>query len=215
MNTDRSSAALSSKRGGLFEGLSRREHVNQEDLEVNSSGNVIVARPAVPRKRSRKPSLRGTKSDRLGKKVRPRVTFSEKSTLQIYIPDPRYTRSKSYTREDKEKFSFEALSEIMRIKRLVVATPGSTKDSFRYLLEEKIVSVEEIVGIEHIVLGKSASKLAKERQDHALAVLSEQERQLCGASKVEDDPIENLGQFSASRSSKSARRARIRAAMAA
>ncbi|KAL7539252.1 hypothetical protein ACHAWF_006348 [Thalassiosira exigua] len=169
-----------------------------------------------PRRQIQKPPLKCSTSDSLGKKLRPRVAFSEKSTMQIYIPDPRYVKSKSYTQEDKEKFTFEALSEAVRIKRLASTTPGaSTKDSFKYLVQERIVSIEEIVGIEHIVLGKSASKLPKERQDHAWAVLSEQERQRRGLSEVEDDPMESLGQFSASSSMKSARRARIRAAMAA
>lgn len=153
----------------------------------------------------------------LCKKLQPRVTFSERSSMHIYRPDPRYGRNKSYTKEDRKNFGSEAFSEAIRIKRLVLSTPGaSTKDSFKYLLKHNIISLEEIVGIEHLVLGKSASKLLKERQDHSRAVLMEQERQ-CVQEKIQEhvDPMKKLGEFSASRSLKSVKRARIRAAMAA
>ena len=137
--------------------------------------------------------------------------------MHIYCPDPHYRRNKSYTKQDRKSFGSEAFSEAIRIKRLVLSTPGaSTKDSFKYLLKHDIVSLEEIVGIEHLVLGKSASKLLKERQDHSRAVLMEQDRQ-CMQEKAKEhiDPMKKLGEFSASRSLESAKRARIRAAMAA
>lgn len=149
----------------------------------------------------------------------PRVTFSETSSMHVYHADPHYVRNKAYSRAERKSFSTEAMREAIRIKRLVLATPGdSTRDSFKYLLKNDIICLEEIVGIEHLVLGKSASKLLRERQDHAKAILMEQCRQRVvkdDASKVQDDTTKKLGEFSASRSCKSVKRARIRAAMAA
>lgn len=152
----------------------------------------------------------------LYKSLQPRVTFSESSSMHVYHADPLYVRSKSYSKEERKHFSVEALSEAVRIKKLVLSTPGSsTKDSFKFLLKNNVIALEEIVGIEHLVLGKSASKLLKERQDHSKAVVQEQHRmglmQECQSGKLCD----KLGEFSASRSCKSVKRARIRAAMAA
>eukprot|EP00571_Detonula_confervacea_P015655 CAMPEP_0172310090 /NCGR_PEP_ID=MMETSP1058-20130122/11290_1 /TAXON_ID=83371 /ORGANISM="Detonula confervacea, Strain CCMP 353" /LENGTH=241 /DNA_ID=CAMNT_0013022853 /DNA_START=62 /DNA_END=787 /DNA_ORIENTATION=+ len=147
----------------------------------------------------------------LCKKLHPRVTFSESSSMHIYHPDPLYARNKSYTKEDRKSFGTEAMLEAIRIKRLVLSTPGATKDSFKYLLKNNLLSLEEIVGIEHLVLRKSASKMLKERRDHARAVLMAQQKL-----KMQDhDTTKKLGEFSASKSIKSAKRARIRAAMAA
>ena len=166
-----------------------------------------------------------------------RVSFSEKSSMQVYLPDPLYIRNKSYTKEERQRFGTATLSEAIRIKKLLLSTPGSSmKSSFKYLLKNNLISYEEIVGIEHLVLGNSASKIVKVRKEHARAVLLEQHRMKTKKMMDEDDSnakmqddeagmkydmkkmhiIENkLGEVAASRSSKSVKRARIRAAMAA
>eukprot|EP00579_Thalassiosira_antarctica_P031112 CAMPEP_0202029574 /NCGR_PEP_ID=MMETSP0905-20130828/64048_1 /ASSEMBLY_ACC=CAM_ASM_000554 /TAXON_ID=420261 /ORGANISM="Thalassiosira antarctica, Strain CCMP982" /LENGTH=429 /DNA_ID=CAMNT_0048593341 /DNA_START=550 /DNA_END=1840 /DNA_ORIENTATION=- len=152
----------------------------------------------------------------LCKQLPPKVTFSERSSMLVYSLDPLYVRNKSYTKTERKNFGSEALSEAIRIERLIMTTPGaSTKDSFNCLLKNDIISLAEIVGIEHLVLGKSkAKKLLTERQDHSREVLMEQRRQR-HVEKMQYDHIEKLGEFSASRSVKSAKRARIRAAVAA
>lgn len=165
------------------------------------------------------------------------VSFSERSSMQVYLPDPLYIRNKSYTKEERQRFGTATLSEAIRIKKLLLSTPGSSmKSSFKYLLKNNLISYEEIVGIEHLVLGNSASKIVKVRKEHARAVLLEQHRMKTKKMMDEDDSnakmqvdeegmkydmkkmhiIENkLGEVAASRSSKSVKRARIRAAMAA
>mmetsp|Transcript_21400 Transcript_21400/g.39317 ORF Transcript_21400/g.39317 Transcript_21400/m.39317 type:complete len:253 (-) Transcript_21400:153-911(-) len=149
------------------------------------------------------------------KQLQAKVTFSERSSMHVYCPDPLYVRNKSYTKTDRKNFGSEALSEAIRIERLILTTPGaSTKDSFNCLLKNDIISLAEIVGIEHLVLSKSASKLLKERKGYAREVLTEHRRQR-HVEKVQYDHTEKLGEFSASRSAKSVKRARIRAAMAA
>mmetsp|Transcript_17194 Transcript_17194/g.27931 ORF Transcript_17194/g.27931 Transcript_17194/m.27931 type:complete len:282 (+) Transcript_17194:238-1083(+) len=152
---------------------------------------------------------------RLYKQLQPKVTFSERSSMHVYCPDPLYVRNKSYTKTDRKNFGSEALSEAIRIKRLILTTPGaSAKDSFKCLLKNNIISLEELLGIEHLVFCKSASKLLKERKGYAREVLTEHRRQR-HVEKVQYDHTEKLGEFSASRSAKSVKRARIRAAMAA
>lgn len=156
----------------------------------------------------------------LYKKLRsPNVTFSERSSMHIYRPDPHYTKTKSYTKVERKAFGSDALREAIRIKRLVISAESgkaSTKDSFKFLLKNNVIRLEEIVGIEHLVLGKSAAKLLKERRDHSRAILREQERQCLQHKKLKhNDPMGKLGEFSVNRTLKSVKRARIRAAMAA
>jgi len=157
----------------------------------------------------------------LSKKLHPRVTFSESSTMHIYDPDPLYARTKSYTKEDRKSFGTDTMLEAVRIKRLVLSTPGDTADSFKYLFKNSILSLEEMVGIEQLILRKSVSKMVRERQDHTTSVLREQRRiEMMQAPKKlmmqeDHDSTRKLGDFSASISNKSSKRARIRAAMAA
>ena len=156
---------------------------------------------------------------------RRRVVFSERSSMQMYYPDPCYRRDKAYSKAEQQSFSSEALQDAIRIKTMVMRNKATSnpRASFKHLIKNKCISLEEIIGIEHLVLGKSASKLVEERQAHARAVLLEQHRMLrkksilplpahdAMSSKIE----KKLGEVSAERSRKSAKRARIRAAMAA
>lgn len=151
----------------------------------------------------------------LSKQLQPNVSFSEVSTMYVYYPDPHCETNKAYTKKERKGFVSEAMSEAIRIKWLILSTPGtSTKDSFKSLLKNNTVSLEEVVGIEHLALNRSVSKLLKERQDHNRAILSEQSRQH-RAGKMQDDHMTELGEFSASRSVKSVKQARMRATMAA
>jgi len=156
---------------------------------------------------------------------RRRVVFSERSSMQMYYPDPCYRRDKAYSKAEQQSFSSEALQDAIRIKTMVMRNKATSnaRASFKHLIKNKCISLEEIIGIEHLVLGKSAFKLVEERQAHARAVLLEQHRMLrkksilplpahnAMSSKIE----KKLGEVSAERSRKSAKRARIRAAMAA
>jgi len=156
---------------------------------------------------------------------RRRVVFSERSSMQMYYPDPCYRRDKAYSKAEQQSFSSEALQDAIRIKTMVMSNMATSnpRASFKHLIKNKCISLEEIIGIEHLVLGKSASKLIEERQAHARAVLFEQHRMLRKKSKMPlpahnamSSKIEKkLGEISAQRSRKSAKRARIRAAMAA
>ena len=155
------------------------------------------------------------------KKLKPRVIFSEMSSIQLYHIDLLYAINKSYSKEDFKRFSMDTLVEAARIKNHVLLTSSDpyTKVSFRYLIENHVIMPEEIQGIEHL-LSKSAYKLLQERRNHPRAVLSEQNRMEALPSdsmkqmKSRDDILIQLATFSALRSSRSAKRARIRASTA-
>jgi hypothetical protein len=158
----------------------------------------------------------------LNKLLKPRVTFSKISSMQMYHIDQLYANSKSHSKEDFKRFSMDTLMDAARIKNLVLLTSSdaSTKESFRYLIENHVIMSEEIQGIEHLI-SNSAYKLLKERRNHPRAVLSEQDRMEALTSdsmkqtKSHDDLVNQLATFSASRSLRSAERARIRASTAA
>ncbi len=158
------------------------------------------------------------------KTLRQRVTISERSTMQLYHLDQIYAQTKSYSKDDCQRFSRDSLMEAVKIKNLVVSsTPigASTKESFKNLLKNDVLLPEEIRGIEHLLLYKSASMVLQDRRDHARAVLLMQHRMETLAKdpvkqgKVQGDIAEALASFSASRSSRSVKHARIRASMAA
>jgi len=158
------------------------------------------------------------------KTPQPRVTISASSSMQLYHIDPIYAQTKSYSKEDCQGFSRESMMEAVRIKKLVLSStpPGaSTKESFKHLLKNDVILSEEIRGIEHLILCKSASKLLQERRDHARAVVSMQHRidtlarDRSKPTKMGGDLAETLATFSASRSSRSTKAARIRASRAA
>jgi len=143
--------------------------------------------------------------------------------MHVYRPDPAYTSNKSYSRADKQRFSTEVLAEAIRIKRLLLKAPGfSTRESFQYLLKNGILSAEELLGIEHLVLTRSTSKVLKDRKDHAKSVVAAQimmQRMQQTKHPMKNgrssNHAEKLGEFAASQSLKSVKKARIRAAMAA
>ena len=95
------------------------------------------------------------------KKIRqPRVTFSESSSMQLHHLDQLYAQTKSYSKDDCQRFSRDSQMEAVRIQNLVVSSTligASTKESFKNLLKNEAILPEEIRGIEHLVLYRLAS----------------------------------------------------------
>jgi hypothetical protein len=144
--------------------------------------------------------------------------------MELYHLDQSYAHIKSYSKVDCQRFSRDSLMEAVRIKNLVISsTPigASTKETFKNLLKKDVILPEEIRGIEHLILCKSTSKLIEERRDHVRAVLLMQHqmetlvRDSAKQAKVKGDIAKTLASLSASRSSRSAKHARIRASRAA
>ena len=123
-------------------------------------------------------------------------------------------RSLVYTKEDRKEFGKESLLEGLRIRELIrAAPPDSVADSIKYLLRHDIIDSDELIGLEHFVLGKP-SKVPQTRKQHAAAVMWKQ-HELKKQGKLEEDPVLGLGRFAQSSSLRSTQKARIRAAMAA
>jgi hypothetical protein len=75
------------------------------------------------------------------------VTISECSSMQLYHLNPAYARTKSYSKDDCQRFSRDSLMDAVRIKNLVVSsTPidASAKESFKNLLKNDVILPEEI-----------------------------------------------------------------------
>ena len=84
------------------------------------------------------------------------VNFSE--TSQLYVYKRESSSSLRYTKKDYDKFKREALLEALRIKDIIAtAQQDSMAESIKYLLQHDIVSREELLGIEHFVLGKPSA----------------------------------------------------------
>ena len=145
-------------------------------------------------------------------KKRHSVNFSESSQLHVYEREPVYLlRSLAYTKEDRNEFGREAYLEGLRIKNLVAAAPpDSVAESIKYLLRHDIISIEELIGIEHFVHVKP-SRVLQTRKQHAAAVLWKQHE--LQRRKLEEGPVLGLGKFAQSSSLKCTQRARIRAAI--
>ena len=151
------------------------------------------------------------------KRRQPRsVRFSETSQLHTYQrPPTSVLQSLSYTKTDNDEFRRHALIEAMRIKGLISDAPhDSCSDSVRYLLRNNIIDRDDLIGIDHFVLG-APSRVRKIRKRHAAAVLRKQQELRQGSQTLLDLPSSTLGKFAESSSLKSSQNARVRAAMAA
>ena len=136
----------------------------------------------------------------------PRVTFYPSADIKPCALDLQYEQAKSYSKEEMKGFNKTMYLDVVRIKRYVQSMTTS-KQSLLRLLKNDIILSEDIRGIEHLLMCKTFSNVVYQaRRDHVRAVLSEQKRLA-----REANLSEMLALFSASRSSKSATHARIRA----
>lgn len=205
---------------------------NQEELLVNwpqrgaddSDNHICAAEKAIRRDTllehwpERKSSMKITSFD--SKEIEDAVAsasvrsvdFSESSQLHVYEREPMYVlRNLSYTKEDRDEFGKDAFLEGARIKNLIAAAPPeSPSESIKYLLRRDVISREELIGIEHFILGKP-TRVRKIRQNHAAAVLWKQHEQR--QQQRNEDPVLSLGKFSEKSSLQSIQSARVRAAM--
>ena len=144
---------------------------------------------------------------------RPRVSFSDKSSLNIYqnYRDELHRSNIAYSLQDRDLFNREATREADRIKALIINSPQKSRvDSVKCLLKNKIVSKEELVGIEHLALEKSNK--SEIRKSHSIAVLKQQEQQRQNLPL--QDPTFALSKFARKISLESRNIARARAALA-
>lgn len=102
-----------------------------------------------------------------------------------------------------------------RIKNLIAsAAPESAAESLKFLLKENIITLDELIGIDNFVMGKS-SRVTKIRKRHSAAVLRKQREVRLQAQTLQEDAALILGRFAEQSSHKSTQNALVRAAMAA
>ena len=146
--------------------------------------------------------------------LNPRVSFSETSLLRVYKRDEAYTKAKAYSEVDYDLFRFSMLLDARRVKELITrAPPESKKDSVKFLIENKVIDVADLVGIEHFVLGNGGF-VVKARKMHIKKVLLLQQ-QLEQRQHLSEDPAECLAKVAKDSSLKSIYHARIRSAVVA
>ena len=151
--------------------------------------------------------------------AQPSVNISETSSLYVYHDDDLYCKNKAYSSQDRHIFEAQAMIEANRIKNLIYTSPpASVKESVKYVLQNNIVTRDEIVGIEHLILGGRRTSVSVERRDHMMAVLWKQEelRQLQQhpQPQVEEDSLIALSKFAEQSSLKSTHSAIVRATLA-
>lgn len=148
---------------------------------------------------------------------RSRVRFADSSQLHTYQRPPiSVLQSLSYTKTDNDDFRRHALLEAMRIKGLIADAPhDSSSDSIRYLLRSNMLDRDDLIGIDHFVLG-APLRVRKIRKRHAAAVLRKQQELHQGSQGLQNESLSfSLSKFAESSSIKSSQNARVRAAMAA
>src|SRR6056300_514823 len=137
--------------------------------------------------------------NQVSKSLNSRVNFSEYSKLHLYERDDEYLKNSAYTKDDQDEFGAQATLEASRIKHLIItAPPNSVKDSIKYLLQNDIITRDELVGIDHLILDKHV-KIIQKRREHSAAVLwkqyeQKQEQQLKHENEADHSMIV-LGRF--------------------
>ena len=135
------------------------------------------------------------------------VRFSDSSRMYVYIEDPHYAQSKSYSALDKKQFGQNAIGDALRIMKILHNSKTTSRElSLADRLKVCGISDEEIVGIEHLIL-EDPRCIYMRRRSHAKAILHEQMKQ--GTDTL------RLGKISAHLAKRPTLHARKRAAMAA
>eukprot|EP00984_Skeletonema_dohrnii_P021348 scaffold10642_cov155-Skeletonema_dohrnii-CCMP3373.AAC.15 len=141
------------------------------------------------------------------------VSFSEFSTLRVYDDLDYLYLKKAYSKVDREIFGAQAMMEADRIKNLIFnSPPASVKESVKYLLKNNIITREELVGIDHLIL-RRRKRVLQVRRNHMAAVLRKQNEQRRQQPVLEEDCLIDLGKFAEQSSLKSTHSAIARATL--
>lgn len=138
------------------------------------------------------------------------VSFATYSELRVYRLDAKFERRKCYSSPERKAFQAQALCDAFRIQRLMEACPYHGGHAVHYLIERDFMAPEELLGIEHLIMG--AQKITVDRRRHAKYVMKAQEE----LKKTKDDNADlKLAYIAAAKSTKAFEKARLRAALAA
>ncbi|KAL7478983.1 hypothetical protein ACHAW6_005461, partial [Cyclotella cf. meneghiniana] len=140
-----------------------------------------------------------------------KVSFSEFATNRVYITGPNYEDQKSYSSADQNIFRQEAVHEAFRIHRMISSCPGRAGFAFKQLMEQGLLTMEELLGIEHLV-SMNAEQAYRKRRSYINFVLGMQKLLL--EKNKENVNVEELAADAIKKSAKMVEKARLRAALA-
>ena len=148
------------------------------------------------------------------RQTRKKVTFAEISSARTYKQDWNY--DKSYTSKQIKFFRAQSLRQGFLIRQLVSSLPYPTGVAIQKLLARKMITREDLLGIEHLVVNEEASaKIMQDRKSHTCSVLGAQrqiqEKKPGSGSCI----VELLANASSRSSSKHVEKARMKAVLAA
>jgi len=103
--------------------------------------------------------------------------------------------------------------EADRINNLIISSPpASVKESVKYLLKNNIITREELVGIDHLIL-RRRTRVMQVRREHMTTVLRKQNEQRRQQPVLEEDSLIDLGKFAEQSSLESTHSAIARATL--
>jgi hypothetical protein len=139
-----------------------------------------------------------------------KVSFSTFCSVRKYRLDDEYERTKSYKSKDRKAFQLQAYHDASVIKAMIKSCPLEGGHAILYLIANKMLLPEELLGIEYLIIG--AQKTADERKKHA-AFVSRAQRELIKAN--DENFVMKLARAASAKSEKARRKAWLRAAIAA
>ena len=112
-------------------------------------------------------------------KTTPKVSFSDTSTLFVYNDvDYLHQKMKAYNDGELHTFEVKAMTDVHKIKLLIVGCQqNSVVESIMFLVKNDIITRDELVGLDHLILGTSSSVMQVRGHDHMSAVLRKQHEQ--------------------------------------
>ena len=140
-----------------------------------------------------------------------KVNFSKCSTQRVYVTDPCYENWKSYSSADQKNFRKQAVDDAFRINHLLSTFPGPTGIAVHELMNQGVLSREDLLGIEHLV-GVNAKKAMQERRSYTNFVLGTQKHMRENNKNKINDGM--LAAVAVAKSSRMIEKARLRAALA-
>jgi hypothetical protein len=189
-----------------------RERVKHERaiLEALFKAPAKVESQPIHKPQVRKSSFLDTSSRSLDAPEK-RVSFAQHSEVKVY--EVNRSHRKSYTSEDERWFKAEAYIDAIRVRDAITSHPDvNVKNPIKRLIELNLLSAEELVGLEQKISDLSGRKRAVEMRAHTVFLLEVQDAM---GKKNQEVDAKQLSAAASISSSKSTRKARARAALAA
>lgn len=131
-----------------------------------------------------------------------KMQFNDTSIIWLYHEDDSYAKRKAFSKADRERFRANALRDATRVLKILRQAPQEA--SLPTQLRSCGIPLENIVGLEHLILEKHSSS---KRKKHIETVLAEHTAQM----RAGRQDFRKLAKLSSSLSKRPASQARKRA----